>query len=117
MKNYSDLKIGQRSHALAVALYQATKSFPKDELFALTSQMRRAGVSIPANIADGCGRAGDAELRRFLLIALGSAGELDYYVVLARDLGYLAETPPLQLASEIMEIRRMLGTFIQKLGA
>ena len=117
MKNYQDLKIWQRSHALTVALYQATKSFPKDELFALTNQMRRAAVSIPANIAEGCGRAGDAELRRFLVIALGSACELDYYVMLAGDLGYLPEASRSPLASEIMEIRRMLGTFVQKLGA
>jgi four helix bundle protein len=81
------LKIWQRSHALMISPCQATKTFPRDELFALTSQLRRAGVSIPANIAKGCGREGDAELKRFLTIALGSACELDYYVLLAGELG------------------------------
>jgi four helix bundle protein len=77
MKNCRELKIWQRSHALTVLLYQVTKSFSRDEVFALTNQMRRAGVSIPANIAEGCGREGDAELKRFLTIARGSACELD----------------------------------------
>jgi four helix bundle protein len=117
MKNYRELKIWQRSHALTVSLYRATKGFPKDELFALTNQMRRACVSIPANIAEGCGREGDAELKRFLTIALGSACELDYYLLLSCELGYLEESAGQPLATEVMEIRRMLGTFIQKLKA
>ena len=115
MKNYRELKIWQRSHAFTLALYRATKSFPKDELFALTSQMRRACTSIPANIAEGCGRDGDPELKRFLTIALGSTCELDYYIFLSGELGYLAESAGGPLAIEIAEIRRMLGSFIQKL--
>ena len=115
MQDDRRLKIWQRSHVLTVALYRATKTFPKEQTFALTSQMRHACVSIPANIAEGCGRAGDAELRRFLLIALGSACELDYYLVLAGDLGYLTSTTTAPLSSEILEIRRMLGSFIQRL--
>jgi four helix bundle protein len=79
--------------------------------------MRRACVSISANVAEGCGRDGDAELKRFLTIALGSAGELDYYILLAGELGYLDESPGRPLAAEIMEIRRMLGSFVQKLKA
>ena len=117
MKNYRELKIWQRSHALTVLLYQVTKSFPRDEVFALTSQMRRAGVSIPANIAEGCGREGDAELKRFLTIALGSACELDYYVLLAGELGYLDDPGTRRLGTELVEIRRMLGSFVQKLKA
>lgn len=117
MKNYRELKIWQRSHAFTISLYRATKSFPRDELFALTSQMRRACTSIPANIAEGCGREGDAELKRFLTIALGSACELDYYVFLSHELGYLGESASQPLATEIIEIRRMLGSFIQKLKA
>jgi len=116
-KNYHDLKIWQRSHALAVSLYQATKPFPKDEVFALTKQMRRACVSIPANIAEGCGRDGDAELKRFLTIALGSACELDYYVLLARELNYLDESASRRLGAELMELRCMLGSFVQRLKA
>jgi four helix bundle protein len=117
MKNYRELKIWQRSHALTVLLYQVTKSFPRDEVFALTSQMRRAGVSIPANIAEGCGREGDAELKRFLTIALGSACELDYYVLPAGELGYLDDPVTRRLGTELVEIRRMLGSFVQKLKA
>jgi four helix bundle protein len=117
MKNYRELKIWQRSHALTVSLSQVTKSFPREEVFALTNQMRRASVSIPANVAEGCGREGDAELKRFLTIALGSACELDYYVLLACELGYCDESTCNPLAAEIMEIRRMLGAFIQKLKA
>jgi four helix bundle protein len=117
MKNYRELKIWQRSHIFTVLLYQVTKKFPRDEVFALTSQMRRASVSIPANIAEGCGREGDAELKRFLTIALGSACEVDYYVLLAWELGYLDDSSRQSLAAEIMEIRRMLGTFVQKLKA
>lgn len=117
MKNYRELKIWQRSHTLTLSLYRATKTFPKDELFALTNQMRRACVSIPANIAEGCGREGDAELKRFLTISLGSACELDYYIFLSFELGYLDEAAARDLAAEIMEIRRMFGTFIQKLKA
>ena len=117
MKNYREVKVWQRSHALTIALYRATAALPKDESFGLTSQMRRACVSVPANIAEGCGRAGDAELRRFLIIALGSACELDYYVLLAGDLGYLGPAPQRSLATEVMAVRRMLGSFIQKLSA
>ena len=117
MKNYRELKIWQRSHALTMSLYQVTKSFLREEVFSLTNQMRRACVSIPANVAEGCGRDGDAELKRFLTIALGSACELDYYVLLAGELGYLDESSSRPLAAEIMEIRRMLGSFVQKLTA
>jgi four helix bundle protein len=117
MKNYRELQIWQRSHGLTLSLYHATKSFPRDEVFALTNQMRRACVSIPANIAEGCGREGDAELKRFLAIALGSACELDYHVLLASDLGHLDDAASRCLAAEIMEIRRMFGSFLQKLKA
>ena len=102
---------------MTVLLYQVTKLFPKDEVFALTNPMRRAAVSVPANIAEGCGREGDAELRRFLTIALGSACELDYYVLLACELGYLDGPVARRLGTELVEIRRMLGSFIQKLKA
>lgn len=117
MKDFRELLIWQRSHALTLGIYRVTKFFPKDELFGLTSQMRRASASIPANIAEGCGRDGDAELKRFLNIALGSACELDYHLFLASELGYInpADYPP--LAAEALELRRMLGSFIQKLKA
>jgi four helix bundle protein len=102
---------------MTLEVYRLTKGFPKDELYGLTSQMRRAASSIPANISEGCGRDGDAELRRFLNIALGSACELDYFILLAADLGHLQPEEVRKLSPEILEIRRMLGGFIQKLKA
>ena len=117
MKDFRSLKVWERSHQLTLRVYTATKSFPKDELYALTSQARRAAASIPTNIAEGCGRDGDTELKRFLTIALGSACELDYLVLLATGLGYLDHERARELADEVLEIRRMLGTFIQKLKA
>jgi four helix bundle protein len=77
MEAFRELKVWEKSHALTLAVYHVTKSFPKQEMYALTSQIRRASASIPANIAEGCGRNGDAELARFLLIAMGSASELE----------------------------------------
>jgi four helix bundle protein len=117
VKDFRELKVWQRSHTVTLELYRHTKRFPKDEMFGLTSQMRRCSSSIPANIAEGCGRDGDAELKRFLNIALGSACELDYFILLASELGYLEATDSARLAAEILEIRRMLGMFIQKLKA
>ena len=117
MKDYRELLVWARSHRLTLELYRATKSFPKDEMFGVTSQIRRAAASIPANIAEGCGRDGDAELRRFLNISLGSACELDYFVLLASELGYLSAEQRSRFGGEVLELRRMLGTFIQKLKA
>jgi four helix bundle protein len=107
----------QRNHELTLAVYKATQAFPKDELYGLTSQPRRASSSIPANIAEGCGRGGDAEIRRFLQVAMGSASELEYHLLLAHDLHYL-ETPKYQaLDEQATEVKRMLASFIQKLKA
>ena len=89
MKDFRNLKVWEKSHQLALAVYKATSTFPRHELYGLTSQIRRACASIPANIAEGCGRSGDAELARFLQIAMGSASELEYHLLLARDLGFL----------------------------
>lgn len=109
MKNYRSLHVWQFSHGIALEVYRATKSFPKDELFGLTGQMRRAAVSIPANLAEGCGRDGDAELKRFVTIALGSACELDYHVLLATDLGYLTPANAYSLGRDIHRLRAQLG--------
>lgn len=117
MKDYREIKVWQRSHLLTLELYRLTKRFPPEENFGLTSQIRRAASSIPANIAEGCGRDGDAELKRFFNIALGSACELDYFVLLGGELGYFDAPSTDRLAQEIIEIRRMLGSFIQKLKA
>jgi len=114
MKNFKDLIIWQRSHQLTLGIYKASASFPAEEKFGLTSQIRRASASIPTNIAEGCGRQSDAELHRFLIIAMGSASELEYQFILAKDLLYLSESSFLLLNNELMEIKKMLNVYIQK---
>jgi four helix bundle protein len=86
MKDFRQLSVWQKSHELTLAIYELTRSFPREEMYGLTTQIRRACSSIPANIAEGCGKDGDAELARFCLIARGSASELKYHLLLARDL-------------------------------
>ena len=117
MKDYRTLKVWARSHQLTLDLYGVTRTFPGEEMFGVTSQIRRAAASIPANIAEGCGRHGDAELRRFFTISLGSACELDYFILLATELRYLPPEVGLKFSNEALQLRRMLGTFIQKLKA
>jgi four helix bundle protein len=117
MKDYKKLKVWEKSHALALHIYGATSDFPTQERYGLTSQIRRAAASIPANIAEGCGRLGDAELARFLNIAMGSASELEYHLYLSKDLKYLPSSVHESLAQEVAEVKRMLTTFIQKLRA
>ena len=117
MKDFRKLNVWEKSHHLTLAVYKATTTFPKEELYGLTSQMRRASASIPANIAEGCGRNGDAELARFLHIAMGSASELEYHLLLARDLNILNSPDYEGLASEVTQVKRMLTSFTQKLKA
>lgn len=116
MKNFKELRIWQRSHQLVLNVYLITKSFLKEEVYGLTSQIRRSCASIPTNIAEGCGRNSDAELKRFLTIAMGSASELEYQLILSNDLGYIQTDNYEKLSNELIEIRKMLNTFIQKLG-
>ena len=115
MRGFKELKVWQRSHQLTLAVYNATGTFPREETCGLTAQLRRCSASIPANIAEGCGRSGDAELSRFMLIAMGSASELEYHLLLARDLGYLCAQDYQKLSQQTQEIKRMLSTFITRL--
>ena len=117
MRDFRELKVWEKSHLLALTVYRTTATLPKEELYGLTSQIRRACTSIPANIAEGTGRGSDAEMVRFLHIALGSASELDYHLLLARDLHFLNNGVYEQLSSELAEVKRMLNAFIQKLKA
>jgi len=98
MKDFHQLKVWEKAHLLTLALYHATTSFPAEETYGLTSQMRRAAVSIPSNIAEGCGRDGDPELARFCTIARGSASELEYQLLLARDLNLIPSSVYEELA-------------------
>jgi four helix bundle protein len=117
VRNFRELKVWRKSHTLTLAVYEATVAFPKQELYGLTGQVRRSAASVPANIAEGCGRNGDAELARFLPIASGSASELEYHLLLAHDLKLLKTPEYEMLAREVTEIKRMLTSFIQKLRA
>jgi four helix bundle protein len=98
---------------LTLRLYKATERFPRTELFTLTSQIRRAASSIGANLAEGCGRAGDGDLHRYISIAIGSSSELDYHLLLARDLGYLTVPIAAELREEYGEVSRMLKGLLQ----
>ena len=115
MEDFKNLKVWGKAHELALAIYRCTRVFPKDELYGLTSQMRRAAVSIGANIAEGCGRRSDPELNRFVQIARGSANELEYHLLLARDLKFLAPGECGELEVRILEIQRMLAALAQRL--
>lgn len=115
MRDYKSLKVWEKAHSLTVSLYEATKSFPKEELYALTSQIRRSAASIPANIAEGCGREGIPELTQFCRIAMGSASELEYHLLLSRDLGFLTNCDYERLSNEVGEIKRMLRSFVAKI--
>jgi four helix bundle protein len=115
MKDFRTLKVWEKAHAVTLAIYKATEKFPKHELYALTSQIQRAAVSLSTNIAEGCGKDSDAELKRYFVIAMGSASELEYLLLLARDLNYLPEDSHQTLTADLTEVRRMLNAFIQKL--
>ena len=116
MRDFKGLEVWKKSHLLTLAVYKATSSFPQSELFGLTSQIRRASASIPANVAEGCGRSGEKELVRFLNIAMGSASELEYHLLLAHDLSLLEDPTYSALASDVVEVKRMLGGFIRTLN-
>lgn len=115
MRDFRELKVWGKSHHLTLSIYKITVIFPREELYGLTSQIRRASVSIPANIAEGCGRNGVAELARFLHIAMGSASELEYHLLLAHDLNFIAESDYESLIQSVIEVKKMLAAFIQKL--
>lgn len=108
------LKVWRDSHALTLSIYRITAGFPKTEVYGLTSQLRRAAASVPANIAEGCGRKTSAEFARFLQIAMGSASEVEYHLLLARDLQYLGEADYLSLNDCIVQIKRMLTGLIKR---
>ena len=115
MKDFRELKVREKAHQLTLAVYRVTASFPKEELYGLTGQMRRAAASIPTNIAEGCGRGSDDDFRRFLQIAMGSASELEYQLLLARDLGYLVSADCERLSAAVIEVKRMLASLITKI--
>jgi four helix bundle protein len=117
MQDFRKLQVWQKGHQLVLSVYRATGRFPREEIFALTNQTRRSAVSICANIAEGCGRQTNPELSHFMHIAMGSACELEYHLLLARDLDMLVIDRYEQLAAAVTEVKRMLASLIQKVKA
>jgi four helix bundle protein len=117
LRNFRNLKVWERAHKLTVAVYKASESFPRQEVFGLQSQLRRAAVSIPANIAEGCGRESSLDCAHFFQIAAGSTSELDYELLLARDLSYISDEVYAPLSAEVEEIRKMLSALIRTMRA
>jgi four helix bundle protein len=114
MQNYQDLKVWQKSHQFVLEVYQITNQFPKSEMFGLTSQIRRSSVSIPANLAEGCGKNGTNDIANFFQISLGSLHETEYYLLLSKDLQYITAEIFMSRDSEIKEIKAMLVALIKK---
>lgn len=114
MKDFRDLLVWRKSHALTLASYRATEQFPKHELYGLTSQIRRSAASIAANIAEGCGKRGNGEFQRFLGVASGSASELEYHFLLASDLELISADRYALLNRSVQEVKRMLAALISK---
>jgi four helix bundle protein len=115
LRNYKDLKVWQKGYTLCLQIYEATKNFPGEERFGLSSQLRRAGVSVPSNIADGYGRKSTKEYVQFLYVSYGSICEIETQLLLARDLHYLNESSFVELNSKMREVERMLKALTKSL--
>ena len=113
--NFKNLSIWKRSRRLVKRVYEISRDFPREEKFGLTNQMRRAAVSVPSNIAEGCGRNGDKKLIQFLFIANGSLCELETQFLLCYDLDFILEKELTEITEEIVEIRKMIFSFIKTL--
>ena len=114
MKDFRNLQVWHKAHHLTLDVYKATARFPKSEIFALVNQMRRCSSSIGSNLAEGCGRRGNAEFHRFLQIASGSASEPDYQLLLAHDLHFISDPYYESLHGELLDVRRMLSALITR---
>jgi four helix bundle protein len=117
MQNFRDLKVWSKAHAVALSIYKATDSFPASERYGIASQMRRAAASVPSNVAEGCGRSSNADLARFLHISMGSASELEYFLLLARDLRMLDAATHDAILADVQEVKRMLASLIARVKA
>jgi len=114
VKDFKELRVWSKAHELTMLVYRLTLAFPRDEIYGLTSQIRRSAASIGANIAEGCGRHSDGELTRFLQIARGSASETEYHLLLAMDLGFLQEGDFQVAEQSVVAVQRMLTALVQK---
>ena len=114
MQTFRSLEVWKKSHALTLEVYRLTAGFPREEQFSLTSQLRRCSASIASNIAEGAGRSSSGDFARFLDMAAGSANEVDYQLLLARDLGYIAPDVHADSEHKVAEIRRMISGLIRR---
>jgi four helix bundle protein len=114
MQDYKKLIVWEKAHNFTVKIYELLKVFPKEEIFGLTSQLKRAAISIPANIAEGTGRSSNTDFARFLNISLGPLNEVSYYILLAKDLHYITENNYMQYDMELNELKAMLLIFLKK---
>lgn len=115
MRNYTDLRVWVDAHQLTLAIYRVTQLFPKEERFGLISQIRRACSSIPANLAEGCGRRSDGEMARFVQISMGSGAELSYHLLLSRDLELLSDQQYAELNGRVERVMKMLSALSVRL--
>jgi len=115
MKEYRKYKVWELGHAVTLEIYKVTYGFPKEEIYGIVSQLRRAPYSIPSNIAEGCRRESIAKFERFPIISQGSANELDYFAVLTKDLGYIEQSVFSKLNDKVDKIRRSLNSLINKI--
>ena len=114
-KTFKDLVVWQKAHRFVLATYLLTASFPKSEIYCLTSQMRRAAISIPANIVEGRRQESEKEFARFLRIAVNSGCELEYHLIVARDIGAISEAESASLLRELIEVRKMIHGLLRKI--
>lgn len=117
MRDFRDLQVWQKAHRFTLSVYRLTQAFPSEERFGLSAQLRRSAASVPANLAEGCGRSSEKELARFMAIAAGSASEAEYQLLLAHDLGCLEIDDYRAVTSQVDEVKRMLSGFLKKLTA
>ncbi|MFO0790607.1 MAG: four helix bundle protein [Pirellulales bacterium] len=115
MQDFRNLDVWKKAHELTLSTYRLTKTFPEDERFGLTSQLRRSAASIGANLAEGCGRGTDPDFARFVQTAMGSSSEVEYHFLLARDLDYMPAEVYTPLDEEITRIKRMLSSLLRRI--
>jgi four helix bundle protein len=116
MRDYKNYSIWKDGHSLTLSIYKLTKNYPKEELFGLVSQLRRAMSSVPTNIAEGCGRLSDLDFRRFLIIAHGSATEVEYLLFLSLELEFISNDDYNNLNEKIITLRKQIHSLIKKLS-
>ena len=115
MQDFRKLQVWGRSHDLTLKIYELTSRFPREEIYGLISQIRRACASIPTNIAEGCGRGSSTDFARFLQIAMGSASETEYLILLAHDLKYLNDDQYVALIDTIVSVKKMLASLLRNI--